>query len=167
MADMSDLMKNFSSIMNGKEIPDNIKEMLNSFSNKSNNSSSNMADGSSNNTTKNVANNVSNTANNKDQSNNSHFDTQESGQRTSNNSSNNCAENSSPFDGIDFDTMMKMQKIISSMNSSSNSSGANLLRSLKPYLKPSRQAKVDECIQLLSLEKAFSLMNNSNISNRW
>lgn len=167
MADMSDLMKNFSSIMNGKEIPDNIKEMLNSFSNKSNNSSSNMADGSSNNTTKNVANNVSNTANNKDQSNNSHFDTQESCQRTSNNSSNNCAENSSPFDGIDFDTMMKMQKIISSMNSSSNSSGANLLRSLKPYLKPSRQAKVDECIQLLSLEKAFSLMNNSNISNRW
>lgn len=167
LADMSDLMKNFSSIMNGKEIPDNIKEMLNSFTNKSNNSSSNMADGSSDNTTKNIASNVSNNANNKEQSNNSHFDTQESYHRNSNNSSNNCAENSSPFDGIDFDTMMKMQKIISSMNSSSNSSGANLLRSLKPYLKPSRQAKVDECIQLLSLEKAFSLMNNSNISNRW
>lgn len=167
MADMSDLMKNFSSIMNGKEIPDNIKEMLNSFANKSNNSSSNMADGSSDNTTKNIASNVSNNANNKEQSNNSHFDTQESYHRNSNNSSDNCAENSSPFNGIDFDTMMKMQKIISSMNSSSNSSGANLLRSLKPYLKPSRQAKVDECIQLLSLEKAFSLMNNSNISNRW
>lgn len=167
LADMSDLMKNFSSIMNGKEIPDNIKEMLNSFANKSNNSSSNMADGSSDNTTKNIASNVSNNANNKEQSNNSHFDTQESYHRNSNNSSDNCAENSSPFNGIDFDTMMKMQKIISSMNSSSNSSGANLLRSLKPYLKPSRQAKVDECIQLLSLEKAFSLMNNSNISNRW
>lgn len=167
LADMSDLMKNFSSIMNGKEIPDNIKEMLNSFTNKSNNSSSNMADGSSDNTTKNIASNVSNNANNKEQSNNSHFDTQESYHRNSNNSSDNCAENSSPFNGIDFDTMMKMQKIISSMNSSSNSSGANLLRSLKPYLKPSRQAKVDECIQLLSLEKAFSLMNNSNISNRW
>lgn len=167
LADMSDLMKNFSSIMNGKEIPDNIKEMLNSFANKSNNSSSNMADGSSDNTTKNIASNVSNNANNKEQSSNSHFDTQESYHRNSNNSSDNCAENSSPFDGIDFDTMMKMQKIISSMNSSSNSSGANLLRSLKPYLKPSRQAKVDECIQLLSLEKAFSLMNNSNISNRW
>ena len=167
MADMSDLMKNFSSIMNGKEIPANIKEMLNSFANKSNNSSSNMADGSSDNTTKNIASNVSNNANNKEQSNNSHFDTQESYHRNSNNSSDNCAENSSPFDGIDFDTMMKMQKIISSMNSSSNSSGANLLRSLKPYLKPSRQAKVDECIQLLSLEKAFSLMNNSNLSNRW
>ena len=167
MADISDLMKNFSSIMNGKEIPDNIKEMLNSFANKSNNSSSNMADGSSDNTTKNIASNVSNNANNKEQSNNSHFDTQESYHRNSNNSSDNCAENSSPFDGIDFDTMMKMQKIISSMNSSSNSSGANLLRSLKPYLKPSRQAKVDECIQLLSLEKAFSLMNNSNLSNRW
>jgi len=116
LADMSDLMKNFSSIMNGKEIPDNIKEILNSFAKKSNNSSSNMADGSSDNTTKNIASNVSNNANNKEQSNNSHFDTQESYHRNSNNSSDNCAENSSPFDGIDFDTMMKMQKIISALN---------------------------------------------------
>ena len=31
MADMSDMLKNFASMMDGKEIPDNIKEMLNSL----------------------------------------------------------------------------------------------------------------------------------------
>ena len=56
---------------------------------------------------------------------------------------------------------MKMQKIISAMNSPSNNSGVNLLRSLKPYLKPSRQAKVDEYIQLFNMEKVFELMKQS------
>ena len=56
---------------------------------------------------------------------------------------------------------MKMQKIMSSFNNSQNNSSANLLKALKPYLKPSRQAKVDEYIQLLSLEKVIELMNNS------
>lgn len=50
---------------------------------------------------------------------------------------------------------------MNSFNSSQNNSGANLLRALKPYLKPSRQAKVDEYIQLLSLEKVIEMMNNS------
>ena len=56
---------------------------------------------------------------------------------------------------------MKMQKIMSAMNSSSNNSGANLLRSLKPYLNPSRQEKVDEYIQLFNIEKVINLMNQS------
>ena len=62
---------------------------------------------------------------------------------------------------IDINTMLKMQKLLNTMNNSSNSSGANLLRSLKPYLKPSRQAKVDEYIQLFSIEKAIELMRQS------
>ena len=99
MADMSDMFKNFSSMMDGKEIPDNIKEMLNSLANNSSNSS---------------------------------------------NSENAKADIRTDFtnnSGIDIETMMKMQKIMSAMNSSSNNSGANLLRSLKPYLNPSRQKK--------------------------
>ena len=35
MADMSEILKNFSSMMEGKEIPDNIKEMLSSLQNNS------------------------------------------------------------------------------------------------------------------------------------
>lgn len=115
MADMSEMLKNFSSMMDGKEIPDNIKEMLNSLSNNTNNS----------------------------------------------NSETSTRSDSSSNSGIDMETMMKMQKIMSAMNSSSNNSGANLLRSLKPYLNPSRQAKVDEYIQLFNIEKVINLMNQS------
>lgn len=116
MADMSDMFKNFSSMMDGKEIPDNIKEMLNSLAN-----------------------------------NNSNFENTKADTRT------DFTNNS----GIDIKTMMKMQKIMSAMNSSSNNSGANLLRSLKPYLNPSRQEKVDEYIQLFNIEKVINLMNQS------
>lgn len=116
MADMSDMFKNFSSMMDGKEIPDNIKEMLNSLANNNSNSENTKADIRT------------------DFTNNS---------------------------GIDIKTMMKMQKIMSAMNSSSNNSGANLLRSLKPYLNPSRQEKVDEYIQLFNIEKVINLMNQS------
>lgn len=116
MADMSDMFKNFSSMMDGKEIPDNIKEMLNSLANNNSNSENTKAD-------------------------------------TRTDFTNNS--------GIDIETMMKMQKIMSAMNSSSNNSGATLLRSLKPYLNPSRQEKVDEYIQLFNIEKVINLMNQS------
>ena len=115
MADMSEMLKNFSSMMDGKEIPDNIKEMLNSLSNNA----------------------------------------------TNQNPETNTRVDPSSNPGIDMETMMKMQKIMSAMNSSSNNSGANLLRSLKPYLNPSRQAKVDEYIQLFNIEKVINLMNQS------
>lgn len=134
MADMSEMLKNFSTMMNGKEIPDNIKEMMNSLVN-------------------NNSNNNSNNANNSNNSSNS----------TNNSGSGNSGNSNSSFDGsgIDIETMMKLQKVMSAMNSSSNSSGANLLRSLKPFLKPSRQSKVDEYIQLLNIEKVIGLMNPS------
>lgn len=115
MADISEILKNFSSMMEGKEIPDNIKEMLSSLQNNSS--------------------------------------------KSENNSSGQNDSQSIP--NIDINTMLKMQKLLNTMNNSSNSSGANLLRSLKPYLKPSRQAKVDEYIQLFSIEKAIELMRQS------
>lgn len=115
MADMSEMLKNFSSMMDGKEIPDNINEMLRSLQ-----------------------------SNSSEEKNN-----------------NNQQNNSQSIPNIDINTMLKMQKIMSAMNNSSNNSGANLLRSLKPYLKPSRQAKVDEYIQLFSIEKVIELMKQS------
>ena len=118
MSDMSEMLKNFSSMMEGKEIPDNIKEMLNSLQNNS-------------------------------------------PQMENNKNSQDSQNNSQSIPNIDINTMLKFQKLMNSMNSSSNSSGANLLRSLKPYLKPSRQAKVDEYIQLFNMEKVFELMRQS------
>ena len=121
MADMADMLKSFSSMMEGKQIPDNIKEMLNSLQNNS----------------------------------------AQNGANTGNNTTANTTDSEQSMPNIDINTMMKMQKIISAMNSPSNNSGVNLLRSLKPYLTPSRQAKVDEYIQLFNMEKVFELMRQS------
>ena len=60
---------------------------------------------------------------------------------------------------IDIGTMLKMKSIIDSMNQQQNDPRANLLRSLKPYLKPSRKEKVDQYIKLFSMGKVFEVIN--------
>lgn len=114
---MSDMMKNLSSMLGGKEIPNNVKDMLNSVINNSSKSTSN-ADSSAN-------------ANNND------------------------------FSNIDINTILKMQQIMKSINSEQSSSRVNLLRSLKPYLNPNRQDKVEQYIQLFNMEKVFEMMNHN------
>lgn len=64
------------------------------------------------------------------------------------------------FGNIDFETMMKISKIISAFQENQNSDNANLLRALKPYLNPSRQKKVDEYIQFLNIEQVLGILNN-------
>ena len=75
---------------------------------------------------------------------------------------NKKTESSSNFEipNIDISTMMKISQILSAMQSNQNSNSANLLLSLKPYLNPTRQKKVDEYIQLLNIEKVINVMNN-------
>lgn len=67
------------------------------------------------------------------------------------------SENSVP--NFDMDTMLKMKTIIDNMNKTQNDPRANLLKSLKPYLKPSRKDKVDQYIKLFSMGKAFEILN--------
>lgn len=129
MADMSEMLKNFSSMMEGKEIPDNIKEMLGSLTNKNSNGQGN---GFSCN-----------------------------GSASCDEAKNDEKGSSCDVPNIDMETMIKLQKFMSAMNSTSNNSGANLLRSLKPYLNQNRQAKVDEYIKLFNIEKVLRLMYNS------
>ena len=73
---------------------------------------------------------------------------------------NSSNENDNPdFPDIDLNTMLKMKSIIDSMNKQQNDPRANLLRSLKPYLKPSRKEKVDQYIKLFSMGKVFETLN--------
>lgn len=60
---------------------------------------------------------------------------------------------------LDIGTIMKMKKLMDSMRSSQNDPRANLLKSLKPYLKESRREKVDQYIQLFGMEKVFEMLN--------
>lgn len=85
-----------------------------------------------------------------------------------NSSHNNNCENkgfkessntSSDIPNFDIDTMLKMKSIIDSMNKQQNDPRANLLKSLKPYLKPTRKEKVDQYIKLFSMGKVFEVLN--------
>lgn len=58
---------------------------------------------------------------------------------------------------IDFETIMKMKKVMEAMNSNKNDPRANLLLSLKPYLKESRKEKIDQYIKLFGMSKAVEM----------
>ena len=80
-----------------------------------------------------------------------------------NNSSNNSNKNENNSNDssldIDMDTLLKMKQLLSSMNSNKDDPRTNLLISLKPYLKESRQKKVDQYIKLFGIGKAFEIFN--------
>jgi len=72
----------------------------------------------------------------------------------------NDSDSSNPFGNIDIGTIMKMKSIMDKMKSSKNDPRSNLLRSLKPYLKPSRKEQVDKYIQIFNMSQVFEGMNN-------
>lgn len=87
---------------------------------------------------------------------------------TNNNSTNsNSANTSSDNSGfnIDINTMLKMKNIIESMNQK-NDPRANLLQSLKPYLRDSKKDKLDQYVNLLNMTKIAELMKNDKKENK-
>ena len=84
----------------------------------------------------------------------------------SNNENNVHNSNSSDAPEIDIEMIMKMKQIMDSMNSNKDDPRANLLLSLKPYLKKSRQDKVEQYVKLFSLGKAFELFNSLGGENK-
>jgi len=72
--------------------------------------------------------------------------------------------NSNPFGEIDFDTIMKLKTIMDSLNNKNNKD-TNLLYSLKPYLRKSRQDKIDQYINILKISQVSKLFNSKNGDN--
>ena len=83
---------------------------------------------------------------------------------SSNNSSNESNNSSDPE--IDINTILKMKQVMDSINSNKADPRANLLMSLKPYLKESRQKKVDQYVKLFGLGKAFEIFNTLGGENK-
>lgn len=136
---MSDMMQNISKMLNNKDVSDNLKSMLNNFtSNSNNNENPNKQNDIQDNSTDN-----SNDNNNNNQ----------------NNETNESSDNSNPFSNIDFETIMKMKNIFDKVNTKKNDPRANLLLSLKPYLKESRKDKVDKYIQFLNMSQIIEFIN--------
>ena len=59
--------------------------------------------------------------------------------------------------GIDIDTMLKMQKVMSAMNSGNNGKQAAFLQNLAPLLRPERRSAVDNAVKFLSIGKAIKV----------
>lgn len=148
---MSEIFQKMNDMIKNNQLPDNIKNIMESFAT----NSSNHEDVSSPNRNGTKVNDTSNSSN---------FSSTISGNAQNNNSSGNSntdSNNSSNSDFPDFDigTMLKMKSIMDSMNKPQNDPRANLLKSLKPYLKSSRKDKVDQYIKLFSMGKVFEAMN--------
>ena len=77
----------------------------------------------------------------------------------SNNNTTNT-NNSTASSEIDIETIMKIKSIIDKMNSSNNDPRGNLLQSLKPYMRQSRQENIDKYANLLKLADLATLLNS-------
>ena len=141
---MTEMMQNLNKMMNGKEIPENMKTMLQNMMNSSSN----------------LNNNAKSSTDTQDSRRDSHFN--EDFSTTQHQEGENVQESTegdNPFGNIDMGTIMKMKNIMDKLNSKKNDPRSNLLLSLKPYLKPSRKEKVDQYIQLFAMTDVLESLN--------
>ena len=137
-----EMMNNIKNLVDNGNISEAISkispEMIENFSKIMSNSNSNKNDESTNNT--------SNTQN----SNNS---------QNTYNSSKNSSSNNFDFNNIDMNTILKMKSVMEKMNNS-NDPRSNLLYSLKPYLRETKQEKLDQYVNLLKVSQIAEVLKN-------
>ena len=92
---------------------------------------------------------------------NSSTDSNNTGNFNNSKTSNNF--NNFDFNNIDMNTIMKMKNIMEKLNNS-NDPRANLLASLKPYLRENRKEKLDQYANLMNFAKIAEVLKSENIS---
>ena len=139
---MNDLFASVKKMVDSGNIPDDLKNMMNNFnsSGSSNNNSNNNLNDVLSQISPEMINNMSSMLNN-------------------GNSNNNNSNNNSSAPNIDMGTIMKMKSIMDNMNNK-NDPRANLLYSLKPYLRDSKKSKLDQYVNLLNISKIADIMNS-------
>ena len=144
---MDDLFANVKKMVDSGNIPDDIKLMMNNLQNSSNNNSNSSPDLNNilNQVSPEMLNNIGNMLN-------------------SNNNSSQTSSQNGNFN-LDMNTIMKMKSIMESMNNK-NDPRANLLYSLKPYLRDNKKDKLDQYVNLLNVSKIAELMNNNSLDNK-
>ena len=149
---MNDLVNNIKNMMDNGNIPPEIQQIMNNI--KNSNSNTNTTQTSSQNMDINkILNQVSpEMINNLNSMLNSNFSTS---------SSNNNSTSSQNNFNLDMNTILKMKSIMENMNNK-NDPRANLLYSLKPYLRDSKKDKVDQYVNMLNISKIADFMNKSN-----
>lgn len=152
---MDDLFTNVKKMVDSGNIPDDIKQMMNNLNSSNNNTSqgTNINNTDLNNILSQVSPEMINNLGNMLNSNGS---SSSQGNSTGNSKSNNF--------NLDMNTIMKMKSIMENMNNK-NDPRANLLYSLKPYLRDSKKDKLDQYVNLLNVSKIAELMNKNNNNN--
>lgn len=140
---MDDLFANVKKMVDSGNIPDDIKNMMKNIQNNNNSNSNTNSESPFNNISPEMLNNLGNMLN--------------SSTPNSNKSSNNF--------NLDMNTIMKMKSIMENMNNK-NDPRANLLYSLKPYLRDSKKEKLDQYVNLLNISEIAKFMNDDNTKRK-
>lgn len=110
--------------------------------------------------------NTNNQQNQSQQQNNNNFNNNFNNNQTSNTNENNSNPlNNFDFSNIDMNTIMKMSSVLGKMNNNQNDPRANLLNSLKPYLRDSKKGQLDNYMNLLNVSKIAEIMKENNKEN--
>ncbi len=90
---------------------------------------------------------------------NSSANSSSSNANSSSNSDNSENNNSSFASNIDFETILKIKTIMETLNKKDDPR-SNLLYSLKPYLRESKQKKLDQYVNLFKITQISNLFKN-------
>lgn len=81
------------------------------------------------------------------------------------NNNQNQGTNNFDLNGIDMNTIMKMSSVLGKVKNSKDDPRANLLNSLKPYLRDSKKGQLDNYMNLLNVAKIAEIMKDNNKEN--
>lgn len=84
---------------------------------------------------------------------------------SSQNYSENNTNNNFDFNNIDMDTIMKFSSAFGKIKNTKNDPRANLLNSLKPYLRDEKKGKIDKYMNLLNVSKIAEIMKDNHKEN--
>lgn len=83
----------------------------------------------------------------------------------SSDSNDSSSSESTSANNIDINTMLKIKEMMDKINSSHNDKRSNLLLALKPYLRESRQTKLDQYMKLLNMAPLLEMFKNDGDKN--
>lgn len=140
--------------------PDMIENLVNMLNNSNKNTSINKDDNSNITAEKN---NLNSTSNSNKKQNNFDFSFNQNDNNNINTQNTNNSNNTINFGNLDFETIMKIKSIMETLNTS-NDQDSNLLYSLKPYLRKSRQVKLDQYINILKISQVSKLFKKGDVN---
>lgn len=150
---MDNLFANMKKMIDNGNIPPEVQQMINNLQNNSQNSSNN----SPNNSNIDINNILSQVSPEMINNLSSMLNTSNSSKSSTTNSNSKSQNNLN----IDMNTILKMKSLMENMNNN-NDPRANLLYSLKPYLRDSKKNKVDQYVNMLNITKLAEFMNKPN-----